>query len=340
MFKYFHLFIVLLILLSCGAHLPKDPYKNHASLGYRTLEFDIQKNNQIVKEFGIANILLKEGEDYKDINIHIYGIYQGSVRLLSEACSLDSTFNFKGILKINLYSIVPEPKKCSIKILSVTDKIDGKETSLIETGIIKINYIRNNISPLQISYFLNDNFLRNYNYLGQASMQMSEGNIFDNDKIKITSKINGGGIYRVNGCGFEYSGYYENNYFELRLIDLYKKQIIFPEDSCDFEVLVIPNLDEFSHQARFSLNIYDNEVVKLPSINWQIKKNNIQALGSDITFICTINNSFSYKKSENKNVSCSSKYNLDTEYYLRAITINGRKSVTLIKNGVVVWSFQ
>lgn len=340
MLKYFQLFFVFVLLFSCGAHLPKDPYKNHASLGYRTLEFDIKKNNQIVKEFGIANILLKEGEDYKDIDIYLYGIYKGNVRLLSEACSLDTTFNFSGILKINLYSIVPEPKKCSIKILSVTDKIDGKESSIIETGIIKINYIKNKIAPLEISYSLNDNFLKNYSYTGQGSMQLSEGNLFDKDKIKITSKTTGGGIYRINGCGFEYSDYYENNFFELRLIDLYKKQIIFPEDSCDFEVLVIPNLDEFSHQARFSLNIYDSEVVKLPATNWRIKKDTIQALGSDITFICNINYNFSYKKSENRNVSCESKYNSKTDYYLRSITSNGRKSVTLVRDGIVIWSFQ
>lgn len=338
--KYIQLLLVIFLMFSCGAHLPKDPYKNHASLGYRTLEFDIKRNNQLKKEFGIANILLIEGEDYKDIDIYLYGIYRGNVRLLSEACSIDTSLNYNGILKINLFSIVPEPKKCSIKILAVTDKIDGKESSIIETGVIKINYIKNKISPLEISYSLNDTFLKNYSYMGQGSLQKSEGNLFDKDKIKITSKTNGGGIYRINGCGFELSDYYTDNTFEISLLDLYKKQSIFPEDSCDFELLVIPNLDEFSHQARFSLNIYGSEVVKLPSIDWEIKKNNIRAIGSDITFICTVNNNFSYKKSENKNVTCESKYDSSKEYYLRSVTSNGRKSVTLIKDGIVIWSFQ
>jgi hypothetical protein len=341
--KIIFYYLLILLLISCGAHLPVDVGPNYASKGYHSVEFDISNTDGIItKELGIANIYLKKSSDYSKVEIQIYGIYKGNLILKSNACGIDINTSFSGITKFKLSELISEPIKCSINVIATTDAIDGKEHNIIESGIIKINVLDDNSIPLDFSYFKTLNTSREYYFIGQGSLQRPSGSLTSSEKINFFPKDSEGGLFRIVGCGFEHTGKFEDNFFEVSLKNIYKKDILDINDSCDFEILVISNAQEFSHKARLSINIYESNLLKLEKPNWAIRRNSLGRKdlvveSKPYVAICSINYYYAVKKSESKLLVCKNRYFKDTVYWIRTITSNGRKNVFGIKNGDIIW---
>ena len=85
--------------------------------------------------------------------------------------------------------------------------------------------------------------------------------------------------------------------------------------------------------------MYGNEVVKLENLNWKIDRGSLIVTGERYVGICSINEFYSFKKSERKNIECKQKYYPEKIYWIRGITANGRKSVFALKNSKLIWFY-
>jgi hypothetical protein len=339
--KSMTLVFILIILSSCGGHLVKDIHPNPAKQGYHRMEFNI-KNGDLKKEIGVGNILLKEGQELKDIYFEIVGIYKGTLHIKSSACGIDVNTNFNGKTKFLLDDLVPNPTKCSIRLTATTEPLKKRQHNIVETGVIKINVIPSDSKPVSMSYIRTNTITKKlyttYIYEGQGSMQRQAGDLTRNEKFTITMPSeNDSGSFRIIGCGKELPGTYKDSKVDVSLYDLYKKNKLTEEDSCDFEITTLPDSRPFSDYGRFSINIYGEEVIKLEPLKYEIKKKfaskkkKIKAEGSNYMVICSINDSYKIKN------KCSHDYEKDKVYWLRAITSNARKSVFAVKNGEIYW---
>ncbi|MDB4330185.1 hypothetical protein N9948_00460 [bacterium] len=345
--KYtFLLLILIFIAASCGS-LTEDIAPNPAVNKYYRMEFDITNTNGVVrKELGIANIFLtEEDSNYEKVFITITGIYKGTLNVFSNACGVNFNRNFEGRTKFKLSDLVPNPTKCALKLTATTDPIKNREHNIVESGLIKINVLPKDNTPLRLEYIRTNSVIKrefqNYSYLGQGSMQRSAGALTSNEEFTVRSKLEDGGIYRVTGCGFDTEGSFDTESFVVKLKDLYKKNDLKSEDSCDFEVIVIPNSAPFSHKARFSINIYNNKILKLEPLTWEIKKTilgkRLIVEGRKYVIICGINDEYEYKKKEKKEIKCKEKYKSGKTYWIRAVTANGRKNIFAVRDGQVTW---
>jgi hypothetical protein len=337
----FILILISFLLISCGAHFPVDIHPNQSTLGYHSIEFDVSGlKGYVSKELGIANVYIQEQKDYGNIDIYIHGIYKGTLNLISNACAIDVKISFDGIKKFNLKELIPEPSKCSIKVIAVTDQISKKEHVIVETGIIKINTIEEFNKPLEISYLRSDSFsqIKKYSFIGQGSLQRREGPLSSLEKITVSANLKDGGLFRVLGCGNSLEGSFTNSSFDLNLKEFFKKDELRREDTCDLEIIVIPNSEEFSYQARFSFSVFGKEVVQLENLNWSISRNKLFIEGNRYVAVCSINETYTFKKNDKKNIKCSQKYSSDTVYWVRGVTTNGRKSIFAIKDNKVIWN--
>jgi len=257
----------------------------------------------------------------------------------SDACGIDFSTRFEGITTFNLEDLIQYPTKCSIKILAETDKIKNREHNIVETGIIKLNVISENSKALTFEYTRTNSMVKSlyktYSYTGQGSMQRQEGDLTNSEKIIIKTALTQGGHYRVAGCGNVITDTFAVDSFDIGLKNLYAKDYLGKEDTCDLEVIIIPNEILETYLGRFSLNIYGKEVVKLEPLSWKKKKSwgkyRIYAWGGDHIVACSINNSV---KTKNK---CNTRYYSNRVYWIRGLTTNARKSIFAVKNGVVVW---
>jgi len=330
---------VLFSLYSCGGHLPEDNYPNPASLGYHRMEFDVIKGSSTVKEIGIGNILLTEDQSLEDVSFKIYGLYKGTLYMKSDACGINFSTRFDGISTFYLKNLIAQPTKCSIKITAETDKIKNKQHNIVESGVIKINVIPEDSLPLTLEYSRSNSLVANnlklYSYLGQGSIQRQEGDLTSFEKFTVKTELTQGGFYRVVGCGNATTGSFEEANFDVSLKDIFAKDYLKKEDTCDLEIIIIPNEILETYQGRFSVSIYEASAVKLEALNWNIKKSwgkkYLYASGGSHIVACAINNTF---KISNK---CKEKYSSDKVYWVRAITSNARKSVFAIKNNTVIW---
>lgn len=330
--KFFILFLVM-ALVSCG-HLVEDPHVNPAEYGHYRMEFDINDTTSLRKEVGIGNIYLKEDQSLEGLFFKIYGIGTGTMYLKSDACGINlaKTFNMKTVFYLK--DLINTPTKCSIEIVAESDKIDNREHRIVETGVVKLNVLPKNFESLVMGYNRANDFgvRQEYSYIAQGSMQRQEGDLTRNEFINFFTQVDGGGQYRISGCGLELTGTYTKNSFVLKFYDIYKKNYLKREDSCDFEILAIPNKSLFSKMARFSLVIYSKEVVKLEPMGYVVKGNNLTAKGAEYIVGCAINDTF---KADN---TCTVKYAKDMVYWIRGITLNARKSIYAVKNNEVFWA--
>ena len=332
-------FVILLSLTSCGGHLPADKHLNPAIQGYHRMEFDVGVGDEVKKEIGIGNINLKEGQDLTGIYFKIYGLYKGTLFMKSAACGIDFTTRFDGISTFNLDELIQYPTKCSIKITAETDKINNREHNIVESGIIKLNVIPVDSKSLTIEYTRTNTAIKSlykiYTYEGQGSIQRQEGDLTSAEKFIVKTDLTVGGLYRITGCDNTLTGSFDVDLFEIDFKNLYAKNYLAREDSCDFEIIIIPNEVIETYLGRFSVNIYGQDVVKLESLDWDIKKQwnkeRLYVWGGDHIVACGINNTV--KTANNYDVP----YLPDTEYWIRSITANGRKSVFAIKDNTVVW---
>jgi len=338
-FRALVMIAIFLALSSCGSHLPKDPYPNPSLHGYHRMEFDIGKGSVIKKEIGIGNIYLKENQELAGVFFKIYGLYKGTLHMKSDACGINFSTRFDGISTFKLEDFIQYPTKCSIKIIAETDKIKNREHNIVESGIIKLNVIPEKSEPLSIEYSRTNSSVRSlyrtYTYAGQGSIQRQEGDLTSFEKFKVKTNLTQGGHYRIAGCGNTLTDTFKQSSFDVSLKSLYARDYLAREDTCDFEIIIIPNEVLETYLARFSVNIFGAEVVKLEALEWKIKKSwgrkKIYVWGGDHIVACSINYKVKTKK------KCSYKYKSDKIYWVRAITTNARKSVYAIKNGTVIW---
>lgn len=331
--------ILLSVLSSCGNHLPSDEFANPATQGYHRMEFDIVKDGVTLKEIGIGNIYLKENQSLDNVYFKIYGLYQGVLYMKSDACGIDTSTRFNGITTFKLSDIVPNPEKCSIEITATTDKINNKEHNLVESGVLKLNIIPENTKPLGIEYTRTNSLLKNlfqtYRYTGQGSIQRQEGDLTSSEKFTVVTDLTSGGYFRVAGCGREKTGSFDKSSFDVSLKELYSKDFLKTTDTCDFEIILIPNEVIESYLGRFSVSIYGKDAVKLEPLEWEIHKNilgkRLYVWGGDHVLACSINEDVKTKNTHNV------KYSSGTTYWIRSITSNARKSVFAIKDGEIVW---
>jgi len=330
---------IILALSSCGSHLPKDKYPNPSLHGYHRMEFDVGKAGVVTKEIGIENIYLKEDQDLAGVFFKIYGLQKGTLHMKSDACGINFTTRFDGISTFKLGDFIQYPTKCSIKIVAETDKIKKKEHNIVESGVIKINVISENSKPLTIEYSRTNSVIKSlfktYSYTGQGSIQRQEGDLTSSEKFKVITDLTQGGHYRVAGCGNVLTDTFKKDSFEVGFKSFYAKDYLEREDSCDLEIIIIPNEVLETYLGRFSVNVFGKDVVKLEALEWKTKKSwgskKIYAWGGDHILACSINNKVKINK------KCNEKYKSDTTYWIRGLTTNVRKSVFAIKNDTVIW---
>lgn len=337
--KVFSLIILLSLILSCGKHLPVDEFPNPSTLGFHRMEFDVSNNGITTKEIGIGNISLKENQNLEGVYFKIYGLYQGTLYMKSDACSINLSKRFNGISTYKLSDLIPNPKKCSIKITAITDPIAKKEHNLVESGIIKLNVIPENAKPITIEYTRADSFIKSlfqtYNYIGQGSIQRQEGDLTSSEIFTVNTNLTIGGYFRVDGCGHVLTESFDKNTFDISFKELYKKDYLKMGDSCDFEISIIPNEVIETYMGRFSVNIYGKDAVKLEPLSWEVKK----VMGKKRLYVWGVSHVLACSINENVNTSFKHdvEYNLDTIYWIRSITTNARKNIFAIKNGSLIW---
>jgi len=333
--KTFIFITILIVSCSCGKHLPADKYPNPSVSGYHRMEFDISKDGVVKKEIGIGNISLKENQDLSGVFFKVYGLQKGTLYMKSDACGINFSTRFDGISIFKLSDFIQYPIKCSIRIVAETDKIKNKEHNIVESGVIKLNVIPEKSKPVSIEYSrtnsLVNSLANDYAYTGQGSIQRQEGDLTSFEKFNIRTDLTQGGYYRIAGCGNSITDSFKKDSFEVVLKSLYVKDYLSKEDTCDFEIIIIPNEVLETYQGRFSISIYGKDVVKLESLEWEIKNKKLHVWGGDHILACSINEFVKINK------SCTEKYAPDTTYWVRAITINARKSVFAIKNNSVIW---
>jgi len=330
---------MFLALSSCGSHLPKDKYSNPSLHGYHRMEFDVGKQGIVRKEIGIGNIYLTENQDLSGVFFKIYGLYKGTLHMKSDACGINFSSRFDGVSVFNLEDLIQYPTKCSIRITAETDEIKKKQHNIVESGVIKINVIPENSKPLAVEYSRTNSVIKSlyktYTYVGQGSIQRQEGDLTSSEIFKVKTDLTQGGHYRIAGCGNVLTDSFKEDSFEVVLKQLYARDYLAREDSCDFEVIIIPNEVLETYLGRFSINIYGKEVVKLEALEWKIKKSwgrkKLYVWGGDHVVACSIDYNVKIKN------KCNKRYYSDRTYWVRSITTNARKSVFAIKNGEVIW---
>lgn len=326
---------------SCG-NLPPDIHPNPADSGYHRMEFDIATNGSPVKEIGIGNINLIENQSLENVYFKFYGIYKGTLHLKSNACGINSSVSFDGEKTFYLKDLILKPTKCSIELVAETSEINKKQHNIVETGVIKINVIPNDTKPVSIEYSrvnaFNNLGLKTYSWLGQGSIQRQEGDLTLAEEFTVKTGLLGGGIYRIAGCTPSQSteGSFDKSDFQVRIKDVLKKEYLYKTDTCDLEIRIIPNEIPNSMVGRFSYSVYDKNAVVLENLDWKISKSfgkeKLNVSGQTYVLACSINGVSTLKN------SCSSDYNKDVTYWIRAVTLNGRKSIFALKNSSVFWT--
>lgn len=326
--------------MSCG-HFPADIHPNPSLSGYHRMEFDISYTGVPIKEIGIGNIYLNEDQDLGNISFKFYGIYKGILYMKSDACGINVAVPFDGAKVFYLKDLISHPLKCSISLTAETASIDKKQHNLVETGEIKINVIPHGEKPVSFEYVRTNAIKSNYktySYIGQGSIQRQEGDLTLGEEFTVKAGLEQGGIFRVTGCNASqtFEGSFEKGDIVIKLKDIYKKSFLSRIDTCDLEVVVIPNEIPEGMIGRFSVNIFDKDAVPLENLSWEIKKDlgskKIYASGQDYVLACSINDQISLKN------NCSLSYKKDTVYWIKAITAKGRKSVFAVKNDEVLWT--
>jgi len=324
--------------LAC-AHLPKDIHPNPAKSGHHRMEFDtfgIDKKEK--KELGISNFYLYEDQDLSDLFFRFNGIRYGTLYMKSNACGIDATMSFSRTKTFYLAKLIPKPTKCSIRLTAETAKIKKRQHNIVETGVVKLNVIPKKSKPVRIEYYrTNDTQFKKYSYVGQGSMQRQEGDLTSQEHFTVLTETDGGGVYRITGCGEAnvFSDNYEGKQFKVTLSNIYNKRYLNRDDSCDFEIIVIPNEELYKYLGRFSINIYGKDAIKLEPLKFDIYKSwgrwKIKAWGRDYVLGCSINSYQWIKK------RCKMKYYKDKTYWIRFFTSNGRKSLYCVMNNEIIW---
>ena len=337
------LMTLVFVVMACE-HIPDDQAGNYAKLGFYNTEFDVKVGDVVEKQMGVASIALKEDQALEGAYVDFIGIYRGTLRLLSEGCPVNYSVNFNGRYRILLKDIMPTPMNCTIQLVAETEQINGLEHNIVELGKLDFFVIGSGNWAVHMSYYKSSPFgLRLMDFVGNGNIQKMEGGVSLNEKITVRSLSNTGTYVVTNSCGLNtISADYSTNTFDISFQKLYGKQLlVYQKDSCDFFIVLIPDDQPKSFTGKFSINVYNSLVVPLEFAYYSFTKMlgnwRLNAYGNDHIAATAINEKTSaLKKSRNDNKTTVD-YRSGQVYWIRAITVNGRKSVFAVQNKQVIW---
>lgn len=115
MMKLVHIVLLLTAVTGCGtlSKLRDDPVIPAAVANYPTLEFSAC--GQTFHGQGVC--YLQKGQPFDSVELRVQGYFQGTGRVVSQACKLDYTFTYKDseLIRVNLPNSEPE-KNCAVNI--------------------------------------------------------------------------------------------------------------------------------------------------------------------------------------------------------------------------------
>lgn len=115
MIRLIQILFILTAAAGCGtlSKLREDPVIPAAVANYPTLEF--RACGQVFHGQGVC--YLQKGQAFDSVELRVQGYYQGTGRVVSQACKLDYTFTYKDseLVRINLPNSEPE-KNCAVNI--------------------------------------------------------------------------------------------------------------------------------------------------------------------------------------------------------------------------------
>lgn len=331
--------------VSCGNITP-DITDSYANKNYFNIEFDAKMDNNSDKWMGTVPVMLYENSDISKQSISMYGVYKGTTVFKSVGCSADYSLTYNGQTSIPLSNFMNTPTNCIITLTNETETAKGVQTNIVENGKIDVFVVKKGLEPISFSFNKTTSFgQKTYATIGNSSMQIPEGGVTFSQTIDISSSSSSG-LYAINSDGCPkipvVQGVYKSNKFQVSLRQMYGKGIVnYDEDSCNFNFTLTPSDRPNAIVGKMSINVYKNTVVPLEYANWRIYKwagkNYLEASGFPHIIATGINDTVSALIKKNKSNASYVKYDPNTEYTIRAITINGRKSVFKIKNNKVIW---
>lgn len=331
---------------SCGkVHMPTDPYPNYADLNYYDMEFDVvYPGKEPQKQLGIATIKIDEEQPLDGIYLDFFGLYTGTIALRSQSCPVNYSVSFNGTRRFALRDLMPIPMTCTIEMVMSIDKINGLEHKMTQLGKLDIIMIPKNKRPLGISYLKSSIFgIKSVMGAGNLGLQRMEGGTTRTENVTIYTDSEGGGQYTItNSCDKPtLNGLYKDKTINFSLKDLYGgvSELKY-QQGCEFYFMLIPLVQTEppkNYLGRLLVNVYSNKVVPLEYASYKIDKKKISAWGNSYIAMTGINGAYSKVDDDRINNKSSTKYYSTNKYWIRAITVNGRKSVFLIQNNQVIW---
>lgn len=326
---------ILIIFLFFGCENNDDglyPYKNN----YHRVEFDIIKNNYKDKKIGVATLGVVDKETLDDTEIHFQGIYKGEYSIISPECNVNHVAKYRGLEKVKLKNLINNPNSniCLLKIKFKSDFFKDYRYSYEETAEIYLTF-ENFYKNFSIEYYNLENS-KKYYFLDNSAIQLRSK--INNTKNKIT--INNNTIkpweYFIKGCGTHIDGVANTSKLNVSFEKIFNKIELDRNDSCLLSI-EIKNFDNNSQKIFLFLSFFDAEVKKLSNLNYGIIEDKIVVNGLNFSNICSINDRFILFTCPDGKVICSEKYDPEKIYWLREITLKGRKNIIGIKNGQLIW---
>ncbi len=339
--------LVLLFLAGCGSgHVPKDINPNYADLGYRNIEFVVKASTLTpqVTSLGNATIMLKEGESIEGSYFEVNGLWQGVLTLYSQGCPwINSSVRYNGVIRFNLKDMMLIPTACQIRFTENVDAINGIEHNVHETGVVDIYILPTGKQPIEISYARSSVFgIKTQQFIGSAAIQRQAGNYTTSDIIMLTIPT-AGGVLTINSSCSDIPKQrieFKDTKIMLNLRNMYNQNFLSEGKDCDFFFMVVPMIGEIGYYGKIMVSTYKPEAVLLEYPAYSFPKNSsLKVSAADYVAINCINvNACStFKRTKFNNEVTLKSYNTKDMFWVRSLTINGRKSVFAIQNGVVVW---
>jgi len=329
--------LLTLFLISCAQFIPtEDPYPTPILHNYNQLEVDVKTSTGIVKNFGIANILIRDKGDLLNTRLTFNMMGQGNLYFSSRSCGVNFVRKFNvGVNEMALRKLVAEPRNCLIRVLASYGSTGSQaNTHIIERGYLKIRYIPDGAGILGIRYAIsNKSGVQLKKLMGLASFQIEGGFLSSYNNIYFDVGDRSSGVYRVDGCGNFIEGNYSRGTFALKLRDILKKDIIKVSDSCNLEIVSISLSSGKSSYGSISIYVYKKGLTFLERPNFIFKKDSLKVnTGSTFIFMCNINNKYVYS------TECEGPYSKNDQNIIRIMSTNGRKRVLVFKGTSLVYT--
>ena len=323
-------------LTACNATIPPDYAPNYADLGYRSIEFVVKSDlgRPEVTQLGNATVLLYEGDTLNDKYIDINAPYQGVLTFYSQGCAwINYSIRYNYTTRLMLDQLMLQPTNCQIRITEVADAIDGLQHDVHEIGVIDVYVLPKGKNPFWISYQDSSQFgSQMRQYLGNAAIQRPIGQYTSSDYITLTTASEGGVMTINSSCGIpKLSVNYTGSAVTLNLRQLFAQGFKADGMDCDFYFMAVPKLEPQAYYGKVMVSTYKPTLIKLEYPPFTVKSGYLTITGASYAAINCINNICSSTN------TVQVKYNPEMLYWIRSLTVNGRKSIYAIKNAKVVW---